>query len=304
MKVYCIGESVLDIIIKGFQPISVVPGGSALNSAVSLGRMGIPVTFISEVSNDQSGKFIRDFLVENNINIDYFHLQDQGQTKVALAFLNDRNSADYQFYHVPISNRLNFPFPKIEKNDIILFSSYFAIDEDINEKLVEFLSYAKSKGAFLYYDINFRKPHLKELESSLPKIKKNMELSHVIKGSDDDYHLVFQYAFEDWVNFSLKYPDKIHIRSAAENPVCFSYQGKTLSFPVNPIVPESSVGAGDNFNAGFVYGYYQFFQKNNENPIFDDFEKIIKTANGFARECCLSRENYITKEQVANVIHI
>jgi fructokinase len=47
--VYCIGETVLDIIFRDDQVIAAKPGGSMLNTAVSLGRSGIPVEFISEI---------------------------------------------------------------------------------------------------------------------------------------------------------------------------------------------------------------------------------------------------------------
>ena len=54
-KVIGIGETVLDIIFKGDQPIQAVPGGSAFNAVISLGRVGVPTAFISETGNDRIG---------------------------------------------------------------------------------------------------------------------------------------------------------------------------------------------------------------------------------------------------------
>ena len=51
-KVIGIGETVLDIIFKNGKPIEAVPGGSAFNAMISLGRSGINATFISEAGND------------------------------------------------------------------------------------------------------------------------------------------------------------------------------------------------------------------------------------------------------------
>ena len=47
-KVIGIGETVLDIIFKNDQPIGAVPGGSVFNGIISLGRSGVPASFISE----------------------------------------------------------------------------------------------------------------------------------------------------------------------------------------------------------------------------------------------------------------
>lgn len=51
-KVIGIGETILDIIFKNNQPHTAVPGGSTFNGLISLGRLGVPVSFISEVGNE------------------------------------------------------------------------------------------------------------------------------------------------------------------------------------------------------------------------------------------------------------
>ena len=59
-KVIGIGETVLDIIFKEGQPVSAVPGGSAFNAIISLGRCGVNSTFISEAGNDRIGDYPAD----------------------------------------------------------------------------------------------------------------------------------------------------------------------------------------------------------------------------------------------------
>lgn len=54
-KVIGIGETTFDIIFKDGQPVSAVPGGSAFNAIISLGRSGVNTTFISEAGNDRIG---------------------------------------------------------------------------------------------------------------------------------------------------------------------------------------------------------------------------------------------------------
>ena len=49
-KVIGIGETILDIIFCGEQPTAAVPGGSVFNGIVSLGRIGVPICFISETT--------------------------------------------------------------------------------------------------------------------------------------------------------------------------------------------------------------------------------------------------------------
>ena len=67
-KVIGIGETVLDIIFKNDQPIGAVPGGSVFNGIISLGRSGVPTSFISETGNDRVGKQIIHFLEDNGVD--------------------------------------------------------------------------------------------------------------------------------------------------------------------------------------------------------------------------------------------
>ena len=57
-NIFAIGESLLDIIFSDGLPNSAKAGGSMLNSVVSLGRIGLPVHFITEYGLDSPGKLI------------------------------------------------------------------------------------------------------------------------------------------------------------------------------------------------------------------------------------------------------
>lgn len=50
-KIIGIGETIFDIIFRNNQPSHAVPGGSTFNTLISLGRLGVPATFISGICN-------------------------------------------------------------------------------------------------------------------------------------------------------------------------------------------------------------------------------------------------------------
>lgn len=90
-KVIGIGETILDIIFKNDQPHTAVPGGSVFNGLVSLGRLGVPVSFISEVGNDHVGEIIRRFMEENQ-SLDRICRPFPGREEsISLAFLDNEN---------------------------------------------------------------------------------------------------------------------------------------------------------------------------------------------------------------------
>ena len=176
-KIYGIGETVLDIIFKDNQPQAAKAGGSVLNSVVSMGRMKLPVSFISEYGPDDVGKLIDKFLKENGVDSSSVHRFRDGSTALALAFLDEKNDAHYTFYKDFPEKRLDIEFPDIIKDDIIQCGSFYAIWPEIREKFKKFILGAKEKGALILYDPNFRKGHLSELNILKPLIIENMQMA-------------------------------------------------------------------------------------------------------------------------------
>ena len=145
-KVIGIGETVLDIIFKNDQPIGAVPGGSVFNGIISLGRSGVPASFISETGNDRVGKTIIKFLEENHVNGDNMFVYPESKSPISLAFLNEQNDAEYIFYKDHPHDQLEFVYPDIQADDIVMFGSYYAVNPVIRPQVAAFLDYAKTKG--------------------------------------------------------------------------------------------------------------------------------------------------------------
>ena len=55
-RIFAIGETVFDIIFKDGKPITSTPGGSLLNTAVTLGRLGLDVYFRIQLLHTSSQK--------------------------------------------------------------------------------------------------------------------------------------------------------------------------------------------------------------------------------------------------------
>ncbi|MEI6048471.1 MAG: PfkB family carbohydrate kinase [Bacteroidota bacterium] len=297
-KIYGIGETVLDIIFKDNQPRAAKAGGSVLNSVVSMGRMELPVSFISEYGLDDVGTLIDNFLRSNGVNSSHVHRFSDGSTALALAFLDEKNDAHYTFYKDFPSKRLDVEFPVINKDDIIQCGSFYAIWPEIREKFKQFIRSAKENGGLVLYDPNFRPTHLSELDTLKPLIIENMEMTGLLRGSDEDFKNIFgvNNADEAW-EVVRKYckclvytanVEGVHVRTT-------SYSGK---FPVQKITPVSTIGAGDNFNAGMITAIYRnnFKRDQLENLGETEWSKIISTAVSFATHVCMSYENYISAE--------
>ncbi|MBR7030163.1 MAG: carbohydrate kinase [Prevotella sp.] len=297
-KVIGIGETVLDIIFKNDQPIGAVPGGSVFNGIISLGRCGIPTSFISETGNDRVGKKIISFLKENNVNAEYLYVYPETKSPISLAFLNENNDAEYIFYKDHPHDQLDFVYPDIQPDDIVMFGSYYAVNPVIRPQMVAFLDHAKNKGAIIYYDVNFRASHQHEVMKLTPNILENLEYADIVRGSSEDFEILYKKTDADALYRSqISFYTKNFILTQSKEPVELRAEGgisKQYTIEQGEVV--STIGAGDNFNAGFVYGLIKYgVTREMVRTGFSEnlWDQIISCAIKFSANVCQSIDNSV-----------
>ena len=300
-KVIGIGETVLDIIFKNDQPVSAVPGGSTFNAMISLGRAGVPASFISETGNDRVGERIIRFLKENHVEAKYVNVYPESKSPLSLAFLNEHNDAEYIFYKDHPNDRLDFVYPDIQPDDVVLFGSYYALNPVIRPQVQGFLDYARQHGAILYYDVNFRASHKNEVMRLTPNLLENLEMADVVRGSNEDFKVMFKKNNCDEVYRSqISFYTKKFIYTQGNQPVELRAEGPlSKQYPVTVGQTVSTIGAGDNFNAGFIYGLIHegITRREIEQGLSEQqWDRIIGYAQQFAAEACRSLYNYISEE--------
>jgi fructokinase len=298
-KVIGIGETILDIIFQEIQPRKAVPGGSTFNCMVSLGRYKVPALFISELGNDKVGTLIRDFMHENNLSTEYIDFYDDGSSPISLAFLDEKQNAEYQFFREFPEKRLQVNFPEINANDILIFSSYFAVNPELRETVSRLINEAKARKAIVYYDINFRKAHAAERLQLLPHFIENFSCSTIVRCSDEDLETLFpgENTEEIYRKYIVPYcPNFIVTRG--EKDILLKTGTFEKTYPVEALNPVSTIGAGDNFNAGLIYGLLQnqiTLDKRTELSE-TEWDKLIVSGKTFAKEVCLSMDNYVSEK--------
>ena len=330
MKIVGIGETVFDIVFKDGKPQAAVPGGSVFNAIISLGRTagtaasgsaaGVSasggtvasstaasstaagcaaprVIMATQMGKDNASEIIIDFMQRNNVETTHAICVEGRQSTISLAMLDSRNDARYEFFRDSAMPKFQTPDIEFEPGDILLFGSFFAISPATRLQVRELVARARSQGAIIYYDINFRKgphgnsPHIKEY------IEENCALSTIVRGSSEDIGNIYgectaEEAYRD------------HISSLCSNFICtkgadstevFS-QGLHATYPVRKIETLSTIGAGDNFNAGVVYTLSQLPTLAALTLGREEWDKIVTTAHLFSAEVCQSYENYVPED--------
>ena len=298
-KVIGIGETIMDIIFKDGKPTAAVPGGSVFNGIISLGRLGVPVSLISETGNDRVGDLIVDFLEDNGVEHKGVIQYQNGRSAISLAWLNEKNDAEYMFYKDYPSARLEVSWPEINSDDIVMMGSYFVLNPVLRPKVKDFLDYAREHGALIYYDFNFRSSHKHEAIKIYADMLENLEYTDIVRGSVEDLENLFD-------NGDAAKVYKREIEFYCKNFLCTDAGGDiklitpsvSMDFKVDKIPTVSTIGAGDNFNAGVVYGLIKYGVRRNDLANLDEgtWTKIIQCGKDLAADVCQSFNNSISKE--------
>jgi fructokinase len=299
MKVVAFGETLLDIVHSGENVLGTFPGGSILNTCVSMARCGIPVQLMTETANDGPGQLIRDFLNKNNIDLSYACEYNQGKTALAFALLDKDGKANYTFYKDYPKERYAISLPQPDKDTLLLFGSLSALDGKLLHVLQPIVNRSREAGSILYYDPNLRQDSFKNYKDPMSLMRFNLFSAHIIKGSDEDFQYIFKTS-DILTIWELIQPSvcRLLIITRGRNNLHVMYKGNFFTVKVPDIEVVSTVGAGDAFNAGVIVALTKLgIRRDDLNKITEkNMQFILESGIRFASDVCQCKSNYISIE--------
>jgi fructokinase len=295
-RVFGLGETVYDIIFKNLQPVTAKAGGSVLNALISLGRKHHTVHMITETGKDLVGDSIVAFLENNHVQTSCISRLD-GQSTVALAYLNDQKDASYEFFKDRQAQRPPLKTPDFLPTDILLFGSFFGINPELRPEVLKILKAARQHGTTIVYDPNFRSNHIHSNKTQLIQtIEENFQWADIVRGSDEDFFNIYSEQNPNTV-YQLVRPfcKNLIITSAAKKVHVFN-STHHFQHDVPTITPVSTIGAGDNFNAGIIHAWLTMNLSSADNITAEQWHKLITSGISFATKVCQTYDNYIPED--------
>ncbi|MDP2237784.1 MAG: carbohydrate kinase [Bacteroidales bacterium] len=298
-RVIGFGESLIDFVIEDEQFKHALPGGSVLNTLVSLSRFGANTQLVTDFSDDAPGRIISRFLQEENIGSDYLSIYKEGKTALAFAALDSNKNASYTFYKDYPEKRFEDLRIAFSSNDIFLFGSFSSLQINLQIALNNLINDAKSAGSLIFYDPNIRMHKISETKPEWKFLMRNFAVADIIRGSDEDFQTIFG------TDSAVEIFDKIQpssckllIITSSDSKVAVVSNGFSFQMSVPSVKVVSTIGAGDAFNAGMVASIIeQEISKDQLEFLSEQQTKLIlKKAIAFASEVCASSSNYISKQ--------
>ncbi|WP_290655621.1 carbohydrate kinase [Kocuria sp.] len=251
-----IGEALVDVVSReGEEPRAHV-GGSPMNVAVGLARLGHDVQFLGRYGRDEYGRQVADHLTGNGVRLPFD--ADALPTSVAQATLDETGAASYDFQ---LDWSLDVSPERIDEllrdTDALHAGSIGAMLEPGATVVGQALERARGH-ALISYDPNCRPSIIPDSSDARARAEKIVALSHVIKASDEDLLWLYPHrSIEDSARAWLKAGARlVVVTRGAMGPWAISRgTGRDgVEVPAARVTVADTVGAGDSFMAALLSG--------------------------------------------------
>lgn len=264
--VITIGESMItfDPDVKG--PMKFVNGfkkkvgGAELNVAIGCSRLGLKAGWISRLGNDEFGKYIQTFARGEGVDISQVSLVDDHPTSLNFKeIMEDGNVRT--FYYRDKSPTLTMTPEDLDEAyfkqaKILHFTGIFpAIDPKHIEIVERSITLAKKHGLKVSFDPNIR---LRMWSKQEAKVALSKLLPHVdiLLAGDEEMDIIMgesdpKKIIEKSKQLGISY---IAVKQGDKGAVGYRDGEFVVSPPVKASKVVDTVGAGDGFNAGVLYG--------------------------------------------------
>lgn len=269
--IVCCGEALIDMVPTSL-PLSGADtrewcyqariGGAPFNTALGLAQLGARVGFASGFSNDRFGAVLWDALSEASVDLS---LSRRTDLATALAFVHlVEGQACYQFYdemsagrHVTFAPSLKLP---ASVSAILCGGISLAMEPcaAAYESLVKRFE-TQQPAALRMIDPNIRPDFIKNESDYRSRLDRFFQHCPLVKLSDEDFDwLVPAVSQEVWISDRLNSGTELILRTHGANGATAYRLSRgdieALHVPACATEVVDTIGAGDIFNAAFLYG--------------------------------------------------
>jgi fructokinase len=242
-----IGESLIDIVERSDGTSDEHVGGSPLNVAVGLSRLGREVDFLTRVGDDSAGQRIAAYVNDAGVQL-VSESQTAARTATARAVVGDDGSAEYVF---DLDWKLSGTPPVAPP--LFVHTGSIAAVQDPGCLAVAALIDAYRVSATVTFDPNVRPALIADRDLARGRIEHLVERSDIVKVSEEDLHWLDpdrppERIAQTWLGLG---PAIVAVTMADRGAVAFCAAG-VARVPTRAVRVVDTVGAGDSFMVGLL----------------------------------------------------
>lgn len=251
--ILCTGEALIDMVPEGgaFRPL---PGGSVYNTAVALGRLGVPAGFLWPLSRDSFAELLLRPLAEANVDISACPRSDRPTTLAFVTFAE--GNARYSFYDEGSAGRMFVPtdLPPLRPDLQALFIGGISLAAEPCGTTVEtFAAQAAAFGVPVMLDPNLRPFFIRDEATYRARLDRLFALSAIVKLSADDCAWIWPDRDATGIVADLlARGTRLVLITKGAGGATATTTRHHIKATAHPVTVADTIGAGDSFNAGLL----------------------------------------------------
>ncbi len=229
-------------------------GSSSAILACGAARLGLKVAFAGEVGRDEFGTFVMQQMERRGVDLSGVSVDPGGKTGITVALSQPHDRAMFTFQGTMATcTGEKIPEDLILRSRHVHFSSYF-LQPGMRSRLAGIFASAHYSGATTSFDTGWDPAG--RWDSGLADVLKNVDI--FLPNDREAMAIARKDTVEEALAALARNIPLVVIKQGSRGAVA-SRMGEVLHVPVYRVDPVETTGAGDNFNAGFLYAYLQGF---------------------------------------------
>jgi 2-dehydro-3-deoxygluconokinase len=248
-------------------------GGSELNVAVGLARLGMPSAWVSKLPQNALGRMVRNRAREMGVDVSSVIFSDQGRQGLYFVEYGAAPRASSVLYDRSHSSISLIRPEEVDWKKVLGKAKLFhvsgitpALSPSAAETTAAAMKAAKEAGCLVSYDLNYRKKLWSPAEAK--KVQEPlMKMVDLITTTEEDTGVVFGIREKNYQMVAETLAKTFGFKAVAitlredlsvwkNNWTAIAYaDGKIFADRTYAVEIVDRVGAGDSFTAGFIYGY-------------------------------------------------
>lgn len=243
-----VGESLIDIVVDENGRSTKAPGGSPLNVAVGLGRLGVSTLLLTQLGNDDYAEQILEHLRDSNVAVMAAPTRS-GRTSTAHAKVDAAGDASYTF-----DVSWDLPEQDLPRCNAVHIGSLGALVEPGRSSVLELVDEATAHNHLLCYDINLREVFVGDPETTWRDVIAMADKCAIVRLSEADAALLRPDMPVEKLCRVLLGGEKTQVVVLSRGAAGASVFGPDFEVSAEPreVKLVDTIGAGDAFSAGLL----------------------------------------------------
>lgn len=260
--ILCCGEALTDFVPRltreGAQAFQPLVGGSVFNTAIALGRLGIPASFFGGLSTDFFGDELRKAMLASHVDIS---LAPVSERYTIAAFVKlEAGQARYSFIDDGSACRMLKPddLPALPDRITALHLGSFPLALEPCGSAFEELCRRECHTRVIHFDPNIRANLIKDRAAHRQRVERIVAMSDLIKMSDEDLAWMAPGASaEDFAGDWLRRGARLVVVTRGKDGAEAFTRKFRCESPGIAVTVADTIGAGDTFTAGLLASFHR-----------------------------------------------